>query len=81
MLAALKEYTLDIWDLLVGNQYPRTGQLTKLREVSERQQKQDKLSLEQSLSTPRQPSVVTEDVPSGSASVCIKMHQQQHEEF
>ena len=86
MFAAFREYTLDLWDLLVGNQYPRTVQLTALTEASKQQQNNLKLNLEHSLSPPplaHQPSLVafSEDVPSGSASVCITAHQQEHEEF
>ena len=86
MLAAFKEYTLDLWDLLVGNRYPRTVQLTKLHEASKQKQNNLKLNLEHSLSPPRitrqQALIVwSEDVPSGSASVHITAHQQEHEEF
>ena len=86
MFAAFREYTLDLWDLIVGTKYPRTVQLTALSEASKQQQNNMKLNLEQSLSPPplvRQPSLVgwSEDVPSGSASVCNKLHQQEHEEF
>jgi len=86
MFSAFKEYTLDLWDLLIGNQYPRTVQLTKLREASKQQQNNIKLNLEHSLSPPRvarQQALVcwSEDVPSGSASVHITAHQQEHEEF
>ena len=86
MFAAFREYTLDLWDLLMGNQYPRTVQLTALTEASKQQQTNLKLNLEHSLSPPpiaRQPSVVgwSEDIQSGSPSVCITAHQQEHEEF
>jgi len=86
MFAAFREYTLDLWDLLVGNQYPRTVQLTALTEASKEQQNILKLNLEHSLSPPplaHQPSLIafSEDDPSSSASVCIKMHQPRHEEF
>ena len=90
MFAAFREYTLDLWDLLMGNQYPRTVQLTSLSVVSKQQNKL-KLNLDKSLSTPSlprvgalpQPSLVgfSEDDPSSSDSVCIKMHQTRHEEF
>ena len=83
MLAALREYTLDAWDFLVGNKYPRK---TKLEELNQQivKQNQHKLSLENSLSTPplfRQLSELgwTETVTTGS--VCIKQYPHHHEEF
>ena len=104
MLAALKEYTLDVWDLLVGNKYPRKIHLQSLTELSKKQQTQPEISFDESLSIPtagaslqglssearkapppivRQPTLLgwTEEVPSGSASVCITLHPHHHEEF
>ena len=85
MFSAFREYTLDLWDLLVGNKYPRETQLTRLREHRARQQiNQTKLSPEKSLSPPpivRQATVLgwTETVDTGS--VCIKQFPHHHEEF
>ena len=85
MLAALKEYTLDVWDLLVGNKYPRKIHLQSLTELSKKKQTQPEISFDESLSIPivRQPTLLgwTEEVPSGSASVCITLHPHHHEEF
>ena len=89
MLAALKEYTLDVWDLLVGNKYPRKIHLQSLTELSKKQQTQPEISSDKSLSIPTAPHIVlqptllgwTEEVPSGSASVCITLHPHHHEEF
>ena len=89
MLAALKEYTLDVWDLLVGNKYPRKIHLQALTELSKKQKTKPETSFDKSLSTSTAPPIVrqptllgwTEEVPSGSASVCITLHPHHHEEF
>ena len=89
MLAALKEYTLDVWDLLVGNKYPRKIHLQSLTELSKKKQTQPEISFDESLRIPTAPPIVrqptllgwTEEVPSGSASVCITLHPHHHEEF
>ena len=82
MLAALREYTLDAWDYIVGKKYPRESKLKELTQLNIKQN-QHKISLEKSLSPPvvRQATVLgwTETVDTGS--VCIKQYPHHHEEF
>ena len=83
MLAALREYTLDAWDYIVGKKYPRESKLKELTQHNIKQN-QHQISLEKSLSTPpivRQPSELgwTETVTMGS--VVIKQYPHHHEDF
>ena len=83
MLAALREYTLDAWDYIVGKKYPRESKLKELTQHNIKQN-QHQISLEKSLSTPpivRQPSELgwTETVTTGS--VVIKQYPHHHEDF
>ena len=83
MLSALREYTLDAWDYIVGKKYPRESKLKELTQHNIKQN-QHKISLEKSLSTPSVallPSELgwTETVTTGS--VVIKQYPHHHEDF
>ena len=84
MLGALREYTLDAWDFLLGNKYPRKAKLRELTQLLGKQTKQTNFSPVKSLSTPpivRQPSELgwSETVTTGS--VVIKQYPHHHEDF